>query len=249
MLRDANTGENRAVHENEVWLGHAYDEWYFERKHGYSKKEYAIQRYYLSMIVWANQHAYYDLLNGCNRTALDVGCAYGFVVRLLRVLGYEALGVDVSKYAITRGKEFGGDGLLVSDAQHLPFKASSFDLITCFESLEHLPKANLALSHIYELLKPGGVLILTTPNVSMVATIIINVLSREPVFTHPSVKPLNEWIEILSNLGFSEIKFEPFLLLPIPPTLFKRYFVVKCSSHFSSHVRILATKLPVGGKS
>ena len=246
MLRDANTGESRAVRADEVRLGHVYDERYFERKYRYSKKEHAIQRYYLSMIEWANQHTCHDLLNGCGRTALDVGCAYGFVVSLLRKLGYEASGIDISNYAVMRGKELSEGNLLVSDAQHLPFKASSFDLITCFESLEHLPRSILALNRIYELLKPGGILIITTPNVGVIATIIINMLSRVDETLHPSVKPPNKWVETLSDLQFSEIKFEPFLLLPIPPTLFKKYFAIKCFSYLSSHVRILATKASAG---
>jgi len=218
-----------------------YGQWYFERKYRYSKKKNAIQHHYFSMLVWANRHSPWNLLNGCGKKALDIGCAYGFITDLLSRLGYEALGMDVSKYAVTRGGEFGIKDLLASDVSHSPFKAMSFDLITCFEVLEHLPDPISALTGVYRLLDPQGIFLATTPNVGSVADA-IGALSRENASMHPSVKPPNEWVETLLNFQFSRIKLEPFLLLPMPPTLLNRYFTVKCASRFASHVRILAIK-------
>ena len=222
-------------------LKQIYNKWYFERKYRYSKKKNAIQHHYFSMLVWANRHSPWNLLNGCGKKALDIGCAYGFITDLLSRLGYEAMGIDVSKYAVMRGGEFGMKDLLVSDVSHPPFKAMSFDLITCFEVLEHLPDPTSALTGIYELLDSQGIFLAITPSVGSVAAA-ISVLSRENPSIHPSVKPPNEWIETLSNLQFSRIKLEPFLLLPMPPTLLNRYFMVKRTSRFASHVRILAIK-------
>ena len=249
MLRDANTGESRAVHANEIRLRRAYDEWYFERKYRYSKKERAIRRHYINMLTWANHYTNCDLLNGRDRTALDIGCAYGFVVDLFTKLGYEALGTDISRYAVTRGNELGKGGLFVSDAQYLPFKASTFDLITCFEVLGHLLNPIFALTYIFKLLKKEGTLLITTHVPGVTVTILHILAGMSFSSAHSSVKPLNKWSEILSKLHFTVIRLEPFLLLPVPPTLFNRYFTVKCPSQFASNVKILATKLPVGGKS
>jgi len=222
-------------------LKQIYNKWYFESKYRYSKKKTAIQHHYYGMLVWANRHSLWNLLNGYGKKALDIGCAYGFITDLLSRLGYEALGIDVSNYAVMRGREFGIKNLLESDVSHPPFKAMSFDLITCFEVLEHLPDPTSALTGIYRLLDSQGIFLAITPNVGSVASA-IGKLSQETPSTHPSVKPPNKWIETLSKLQFSSIKFEPFLLLPMPPTLLNRYFMVKCTSRLASHIRILAIK-------
>jgi SAM-dependent methyltransferase len=74
------------------------------------------------------------------RATLDVGCATGFVVEALRELGMDAMGSDVSQWAIdhaalgARGHLVWGDLL-----DRLPFKTGQFDLVSALETLEHLP--------------------------------------------------------------------------------------------------------------
>jgi SAM-dependent methyltransferase len=73
-------------------------------------------------------------------TALDVGCATGFVVEALRELGIDAKGVDVSRYAVEHPAR-GAAGHLRSGnlLGRLPYRARRFELVTAFETLEHLP--------------------------------------------------------------------------------------------------------------
>lgn len=47
----------------------------------------------------------------------------------------------------------------------LPYADQSFDLVTCTEVIEHLEHYRYTLREIYRILKPGGVLVLTTPNI------------------------------------------------------------------------------------
>ena len=74
------------------------------------------------------------------QTTLDVGCATGFVVEALRELSVDARGVDVSRWAVehpalgARGHIGYGDLL-----ERLPFPDGQFDLVSAFETLEHLP--------------------------------------------------------------------------------------------------------------
>ncbi|MEM2226101.1 MAG: class I SAM-dependent methyltransferase, partial [Candidatus Bathyarchaeia archaeon] len=123
-----------------------YEEDYFygRGKFGYfgyrHRLKGAIQRHYLNILKWANRRSPWNVLEGNGKSALDIGCAYGFVVELLRKLGYDAKGIDLSRHAVRNHKGLMSDlDLIIGDAQELPFRRESFDLITCFETLEHLP--------------------------------------------------------------------------------------------------------------
>jgi 2-polyprenyl-3-methyl-5-hydroxy-6-metoxy-1,4-benzoquinol methylase len=93
---------------------------------------------------------------GNQGTALDVGARAGVQTRWLEERGYEVTSVDVDP-------QF--DECLKVDAnQRLPFDDDSFDLIWCSEVIEHLEKPDFALSELRRVTKPGGLLVLTTPN-------------------------------------------------------------------------------------
>jgi len=72
------------------------------------------------------------------RISLDVGCARGFVASEQRKLGINAYGSDFSTYAISTADADIRPFLFVSDCSALPLKRDFFDLVTCYETLEHL---------------------------------------------------------------------------------------------------------------
>lgn len=224
-----------------VFRRETYGEHYFRCKYKYEGKQKAIERYYTSILKWADGLSDESLLDGEGKKALDIGCAYGFVVKLLDRFGYMAVGVDVSEYAISNGRKIVDEEIFLAEASHLPFKAESFNLVTCFEVLEHLTSPLSALVDVYNCLLPGGVFVATMPTTSLGAKL-IGALTRENSSTHSSVKHQNEWIETLSQLKFTKICTDAFLLLPLPPSLFNRYFGLKCWYPFTSHIRVVAVK-------
>lgn len=70
--------------------------------------------------------------------SLDIGCAKGFVVSEQRKLGLEAFGMDFSKYAVFNAEKSISPYLLIADCTAIPFKNDFFDLVTSYETLEHL---------------------------------------------------------------------------------------------------------------
>ena len=68
---------------------------------------------------------------------LDFGCAKGYVVHGLRLLGYDAHGVDVSKYAISQApKEVNGYVTTIEPFEEI---STDYDWVICKDILEHLP--------------------------------------------------------------------------------------------------------------
>lgn len=217
-----------------------YAEWYFESKYKYQKKRVPIRRHYFDILKWADEQTELKLVDGRGKSALDIGCAYGYVVELLRDLGYSAYGMDLSKFALTKGKRYGRD-LILGSGEFLPVGPSSFDLVTCFETLEHMHHPESMLAMIHTILKSRGVFLFSTVNPYPISTI-IQFLTRVPNSTHPSVRSVHGWIETLKAFKLKVEGFETFTLMPIPPLLFKKYFITKAPKHLSSHVRMLAIK-------
>jgi len=79
---------------------------------------------------------------------LDAGCAKGFLVQQLRARGVEAFGIDISEYAISEVDDEVQDHCLVASLTN-PIEGF-YDLVTCFDVLEHMPPvdARVALDNL-----------------------------------------------------------------------------------------------------
>lgn len=102
---------------------------------------------------------------------LDVGCAAGYFLRVVQREGHDVYGVELSpaiaKEAIAA---LGRDRIHVGTLEHavaaMDFRPASFDLITLWDVIEHIPDPQAVLRRIRELLAPGGHLLLETQNVA-----------------------------------------------------------------------------------
>jgi SAM-dependent methyltransferase len=99
------------------------------------------------------------------RTALDVGCATGFLVEVLRELGVDALGCDLSAYAVDHATPGAAGHIRVASLfDGLPWPEHYFELVTVLETLEHLPPDRVP-TVIRELRRVcGGYLYATIPS-------------------------------------------------------------------------------------
>jgi SAM-dependent methyltransferase len=91
---------------------------------------------------------------------LDYGCGLGGFVRYARNLGVETYGFDEG-YAADRMRKADIPAIEVSD---LDSASGSFDVVTAIEVVEHLPQPIPMLERIAGLLRPGGLIFLTTGN-------------------------------------------------------------------------------------
>lgn len=100
---------------------------------------------------------------------IDAACGTGYGSHLLRTQGGAAqvVGVDLDRMAIDYAtRRFGVDGVSfrAASATATGLPDASFDLATSFETVEHVVDAAGLLDEFWRLLRPGGTLVLSTPN-------------------------------------------------------------------------------------
>jgi 2-polyprenyl-3-methyl-5-hydroxy-6-metoxy-1,4-benzoquinol methylase len=94
---------------------------------------------------------------------LDVGCGSGEWLMTMRQLGWQVEGIDFDSNAISVAKENGLEAGIGSLEQQ-KFPASRFDAVTLNHVIEHVPDPVLTLTECCRILRPGGRLVLCTPN-------------------------------------------------------------------------------------
>lgn len=95
---------------------------------------------------------------------LDVGCGDGrFLAEMVR-RGWQGTGIDFDPAAVEAGRKKYNLNLRAGDIQSAQFEESNFDAITMSHLIEHLPDPVACLARCRELLRPGGRLVVTTPN-------------------------------------------------------------------------------------
>lgn len=98
---------------------------------------------------------------------LDVGCATGELMSTARDIGYEVYGVEIAPEGINRCRElFGEERVIGSGLRKETFPQDFFDVITLSDVLEHIPDMSGFLDILMNILKPGGVLLIVTPDTS-----------------------------------------------------------------------------------
>lgn len=102
---------------------------------------------------------------------LDIGSAWGYNIMVLSSWGVEAVGIDLVVDQFAAGQRIAAEnGLAFSvigaDAARLPFAGETFGSITMVETFEHVFEKDRGtmLSECYRVLRPGGRIVLSTPN-------------------------------------------------------------------------------------
>ena len=95
---------------------------------------------------------------------LDVGCAVGFLLKVAEERGWEAVGIDVSQYAVEWARQNLGVHALAGEVAQAGLPSGHFDLVTMLRTIQDLGDPQQTLREVHRLLKPGGLLLLETDN-------------------------------------------------------------------------------------
>jgi len=115
--------------------------------------------YYKDFVKWNAENSQL----ASDVTLLDVGCGNGWSTYCLAASGFHSVGVDLNPDAFEApvSQNF---SLQFASATALPFPDSHFDIITCYQCLEHVPNPELALDEMRRVCKQSGLIIIVGPN-------------------------------------------------------------------------------------
>lgn len=187
--------------------------------------------YHDSNMWWDISHAIFEVLiadkvnhvdNASKHKAIDVGCAFGYLVRHLRSRGVEAFGVDISDYAIDNVAPDIAPYVRTFDLTWVNanyFGEDRFTIVTNFETMEHIPQEHTvrALEHMFRMLVPHGIAVMN------ICTEESPGKDSDP--THCNIQPRSWWRNVLQAVGFIErpdleAKFREFWLFHEHPGCF-----------------------------
>jgi SAM-dependent methyltransferase len=143
------------------------------------------------------------------RDALDLGCGDGRLTAHLRAPSLT--GADTSVVALARAarRVHGARLVRVEPDEPLPFDDNAFDLVLCAETLEHVRDVQLLLSEARRVLRPGGMLAVTTPAHSRWSALRLLVRGWEsefdPLSPHLRFFTRRSLSRVLDQLGFDVI--------------------------------------------
>jgi SAM-dependent methyltransferase len=98
---------------------------------------------------------------------LDLGCGTGDLARALATAGRRVTGCDISSQMLSAARDRGGCARWVQlepDWLTLPFASASFDVVVAASVLEYVPDPAIVLRESARVLRPGGVVLYTVPD-------------------------------------------------------------------------------------
>lgn len=150
---------------------------------------------------------------------VDLGCGNGSFVSLFRKRGWQLYGSDFSPTGIEIARASYPDiNFSLGDAESMPeelqSRAGQFDVVLSTEVIEHVYHPRGLLKTCYDLLKPGGALVLTTPYHGYFKNLLLAVTGKldrhfTVLWDHGHIKFWSHTTmhEVLTETGFTRIKF------------------------------------------
>ncbi|HEY6445198.1 MAG TPA: class I SAM-dependent methyltransferase [Acidobacteriaceae bacterium] len=96
---------------------------------------------------------------------LDLGCSSGAFLAFMRGPSWNLFGIEMSAESAQQAHEKTGASVFNGKVLDARFSPGSFDVITCFDVLEHLYEPRGVMARIAEWLKPGGIFYVLVPNI------------------------------------------------------------------------------------
>ena len=140
-----------------------------------------------------------------NGRLLDVGFGCGTFLKLAKERGFDVRGTEISEYACQYVKDKLGLDVFYGDLKKARFPEESFDVVTVWHTLEHLPSPSKTLEEIHRILRKDGLLVVAVPNLNNFITRILYFLARWRKLKFFSVKAKELHLYHFSTLTLTAI--------------------------------------------
>lgn len=94
---------------------------------------------------------------------LDIGCSLGYFVEAANLRGWNASGLEISAYAAEEARSLGLD-VRTGVLEEAKYPDGSFNCVTMWDVLEHVPDPTSHMLEVRRILAPGGLVVIGTPN-------------------------------------------------------------------------------------
>ena len=157
----------------------------------YDRNEESISQYYHHFMNKRKEAvlAYLDRFSqGDSLKVLDAGCGPGSLAEEIAKRGHKTTGLDYSLDMVaqaSRSVESAGTKcarFIQGDLDSLPFQDSSFDAVICVGVLQYLPDDRISIAELGRVLRPGGIAIITFPNIFRISNLF------DPVYYFRGIK-------------------------------------------------------------
>ncbi|MDI6916163.1 MAG: class I SAM-dependent methyltransferase [Thermoplasmatales archaeon] len=163
-------------------------------------------------------------LVGSGDRLLDIGCGNGSFATLVKDRYKEIYGVDLSREALRRAQELSIRAVKANLNLGLPFKDNCFDAVICLDVIEHIFDPRKFTAELSRVIKKGGILIISSPNIQYWKHVISIIAGRFPktsddeeaydgghlhYFTFKDLEKLLEKnkLRVIKKAGVFDIKF------------------------------------------
>jgi 2-polyprenyl-3-methyl-5-hydroxy-6-metoxy-1,4-benzoquinol methylase len=130
-------------------------------------EDYTIRSMGEAEVVWNNHYleCIQEHATGTGRL-LEVGFGNGSFLQLAHEHGWEVHGIDLSAVLVKHARELGLPNIVQNSVEGQAYPDGHFDVVAAFNLLEHVPDPRETLTEFVRILRPGGLLIILTPNIS-----------------------------------------------------------------------------------
>jgi ubiquinone/menaquinone biosynthesis C-methylase UbiE len=156
-----------------------------------------------------------------DKKLLDAGCGTGWFSKFSAERGANVTSMDLGENLLAKVALKCKSERIVGSILEIPFQDNVFDYVISSEVIEHVPDPFKAMQELFRVLKPGGSMVLTTPNkVWYFAILVANTFKLRP---YQGLENWTGWYEMkrkLQRIGFTDIRQSGIHLFPFISEIF-----------------------------
>jgi SAM-dependent methyltransferase len=192
------TYQNPQPHQDD--LSRRYDSDYFSYERENEEAFFTLMRLGLQDV------GFDELVKGLPPSFMDVGCATGLLLEEMKSRGFREQGVEICAPAAEFGRRARMVSIYTGTLEEAAFGDESFGVIHCSHLIEHLTDPVSFVREVRRLLVPGGLFLVTTPDILGFQSLLFRERWRSAIHDHMVLFSRRSLKRVLEEAGFRVLK-------------------------------------------